>query len=91
MIGYFAAMDVLLVAFPVSIFWTLHIRTRVKIGLSILVGSGLLYADRIIPLRSLHDTKRSSAAACSIARTIALGRLQKVSDFTCQYRFTFIR
>ncbi len=64
--------DFILALFPIVLLWKVQIELRIKAGLCILMGLGLMYAlSFLLPSQILADLDRSiSTAACCVVRTV---------------------
>lgn len=79
-VGVFA--DLVLACYPIYIFTRLHQELRVKIGLCLIMGGGVMYEASFLSCLISRTTDFSSAAIAGICKTIAISSITSTSDIT---------
>jgi hypothetical protein len=88
-----SATDLILTVMPITIFFTLQMDLRIKLGLAGLLGLSVLYVSPPLHSPNKHaptDERTflpSSAFAASIVKTVMLKNLGVRSDYTCNSPF----
>ena len=83
-----SATDFILTVMPITIFFTLQMDLRIKLGLAGLLGLSVLYVSSTLLSSPLPSSKpltniSPSAFAASIVKTVMLKNLGVRSDYTC--------
>lgn len=78
-------MDIALAVLPTTIIWNLQLATHKKVGLSAVMGLGVLSVALIFQIHeSLLTEGVFSAFACAVIKTSKLPELNVRSDITCK-------
>jgi hypothetical protein len=89
-LGFNIFCDAALATYPVHLFWSLQMKWRIKVALSILMGLGWMYVPLLLLLtmklnylRLTQTVLENRAAVCSAFKCYELKALTETNDITC--------